>query len=113
MPPPTIRAVRVWVMTRPSQRASPSSPSSTLTLVTARRSFPTLALSPLRYTGERQPGGRRPAPGDLGLVQAFVNTFWDLDRRGERLVDAAALCSWLTERGLLDPGTRLTRVDLA
>jgi predicted RNA-binding Zn ribbon-like protein len=42
-----------------------------------------------------------------------VNTFWDLDRRGERLVDAAALSSWLSERGLLDPGARLTRVDLA
>jgi predicted RNA-binding Zn ribbon-like protein len=81
--------------------------------VTARRSFPTLALSPLPFTTERQPGGRLPAPGDLGLVQAFVNTFWDLDRREEALVDAAALSSWLSERGLIDPRTRLTGVDLA
>jgi hypothetical protein len=35
-----------------------------------------------RHT-ERQPGERAPAPGDLGLVQAFVNTRWDLDNELE------------------------------
>jgi predicted RNA-binding Zn ribbon-like protein len=58
-------------------------------------------------------GGHPPAPGDLGLVQAFVNTFWDLDRHAERLVDPAALSTWLSQRSLLDPDTTLSRLDLA
>jgi predicted RNA-binding Zn ribbon-like protein len=77
-----------------------------LLLVTAYR-------SPVRPPVERQPGDRAPAPGELGLVQAFANTFWDLDRRGpERLLSPAALSEWLGERGLLEPGTRLGSTDL-
>ena len=82
-------------------------------LVMTRQTGPPLALRSLTYRAERQPGGRRPAPGDLGLVQAFVNTFWNLDRRGEQLVDAAALSSWLSLRGHLEPNTNLSRFDLA
>jgi predicted RNA-binding Zn ribbon-like protein len=60
---------------------------------------------------ERQPGGRAPAPGDLQLVQAFVNTFWNLDNGEEQLVNAAALAEWLIQRGLVNRGTRLSRAD--
>jgi len=62
---------------------------------------------------DRQPGGRLPAPGDLGLVQAFVNTFWDLDGAGgEQLASPRALAAWLAGRDLIAPSTRLDRADL-
>ena len=35
-----------------------------------------------RFDPGRQPAGRAPAPGRLGLVQAFLNSFWDLDAHG-------------------------------
>ncbi|MCW2995606.1 MAG: hypothetical protein JWQ18_3101 [Conexibacter sp.] len=51
----------------------------------------------------RQPSGRAPAPGRLGLVQAFVNAFWDLDGGGEdEWRDAAAYGRWLGARGFGD-----------
>lgn len=61
-----------------------------------------------------QPGGRRPAPGRLATVQAFVNTFYDLgtDHGGELLTSPTALRDWLTDRELLGSGTRLGRRDL-
>ncbi len=61
-----------------------------------------------------QAGDREPAPGELGLVQAFVNSHWDLqgDHGGELLHSPAALAAWLSGRGLLPDGTRLTRADL-
>lgn len=79
-----------------------------------RRSSPgELALSVVSVSPERQPGGRRPAPGSLALVQAFVNTFWDLDGHGaDRLGDPPALAEWLSSRGLLEPGSRLGDADL-
>jgi predicted RNA-binding Zn ribbon-like protein len=51
-----------------------------------------------------QPGGRAPAPGDLALVQAFVNTHYDLtaERGGEILLDSEALRTWFTARGLIE-----------
>jgi predicted RNA-binding Zn ribbon-like protein len=53
-----------------------------------------------RFDAGRQPAGREPAPGRLGLVQAFLNTFWDLDEDGaERWPDPAAYAAWLAERG--------------
>ena len=62
---------------------------------------------------ERQPGERVPAPGDLGLVQAFVNTRWDLDHDlEEQLRGPPEIAAWLTERRLLEPGTGLTTGDL-
>jgi predicted RNA-binding Zn ribbon-like protein len=61
----------------------------------------------------RQPGGRRPAPDDLQLVQAFVNTFWDLDGGGgEQLSSPDALADWLAACGLIDAGVRLDSGDL-
>jgi predicted RNA-binding Zn ribbon-like protein len=62
---------------------------------------------------DRQPGGRAPAPGDLGLVQSFVNTRWDLDRdQEEQLRGPPELAAWLAAHGLLGPGTKLTTADL-
>ncbi len=65
-------------------------------------------------TSSPQPGGRQPAPGELALVQAFMNTRWDLatERREEILVSAEALRDWLAERGLIDPRRSLTSRDL-
>jgi predicted RNA-binding Zn ribbon-like protein len=63
-----------------------------------------------------QPGGRSPAAGALALVQAFVNTHYDLETEhgAELLATPAALESWLRGHGLLaDPLGRLTGADLA
>ena len=71
-------------------------------------------------TGEKheyedpQPGGRDPAPGELALVQAFLNTRWDLKApdRGETLVSPAALHDWLEARGLAGRRNRPDSHDL-
>ena len=48
----------------------------------------------------RQPAGRAPAPGRLGLVQAFTNSFWDLDAHGsDAWADLAGYRHWLDARG--------------
>src|SRR3954471_23732019 len=53
-----------------------------------------------RFDAGRQPAGRAPAPGRLGLVQAFLNTFWDLDAHGaDQWTDARAYGAWLARRG--------------
>jgi predicted RNA-binding Zn ribbon-like protein len=58
-----------------------------------------------RFAPGPQPSGRTPAPGRLGLVQAFVNTFWDLDGGGADVwPDAAAFGRWLDVRGFGAPG---------
>jgi predicted RNA-binding Zn ribbon-like protein len=61
-----------------------------------------------------QPGGRRPAPADLGLVQAFVNSFYDLeqDHGAELLGTPGELAGWLSRRGLLAAGEALGEADL-
>jgi predicted RNA-binding Zn ribbon-like protein len=52
------------------------------------------------FDSGRQPSGRTPAPGRLGLVQAFANSFWDLDTGGaDAWSDAAAYARWLDARG--------------
>ncbi len=62
---------------------------------------------------ELQPADRAPAPGQLALVQAFANSFWDLERgRPERLRSPHALAGWLAQRGLLRRGVRLDEADL-
>ena len=67
-----------------------------------------LGLSSLVYPDERQVGDRRPAPGDLALVQAFVNTSWNLDDGNrERFTSPEAIRTWLDQRELLEPGTEL------
>jgi predicted RNA-binding Zn ribbon-like protein len=61
-----------------------------------------------------QPGGRPPAPGRLALVQAFVNTHFDLeDDRGAELLDSPeGLVAWLRRAGLLGPGITATHSEL-
>ncbi len=60
-----------------------------------------------------QPGGRAPAPRELALVQAFANTFWDLQRnRPELLTSPGVLAEWLQKRGLLRSGVKLGELDL-
>lgn len=64
--------------------------------------------------GDPQPGDRQPAPGELALVQAFVNTHYDLSAEGggEILVSAEALRDWIQARGLTEVRQRLARRDL-
>lgn len=59
-----------------------------------------------------QPGGRGPAPGNLRVVQAFVNSNYDLEyEHGAELLDSPqALTRWLKRRGL--PSTEATQQDL-
>jgi predicted RNA-binding Zn ribbon-like protein len=62
-----------------------------------------------------QPGGRAPAPGELALVQAFVNSHYDLEYEhgAELLADPAALERWLRRHRLLGGGgDRLAPADL-
>lgn len=54
---------------------------------------------------------RQPAPGQLALVQAFVNTL-DLETGQDELRDPAALYGWLVERDLIEPDAALTSADL-
>ena len=61
-----------------------------------------------------QPGGRAPAPGDLALVQAFINSNYDLeyDHGVELLESPEALTAWLRRRRLVDREARATKADL-
>jgi predicted RNA-binding Zn ribbon-like protein len=62
---------------------------------------------------ELQPGNRAPAPGELGLVQAFANTFWDLEQgRAEQFRSPSTLAAWLRRRGLIGSEVRLHEKDL-
>src|SRR5437763_12639311 len=68
-------------------------------------------------TGETtlQPGGRAAAPGTLALVQAFINSHYDLE--GEHGADllrtADGLRAWLTDRGLLGPAIPVAAAELS
>jgi predicted RNA-binding Zn ribbon-like protein len=65
-----------------------------------------------RVDGGPQPGNRRPAPGDLELVQTFLNSRWDLTSRNEEeLVSPSAVSTWLVEHGLFDRRHGLTQSD--
>jgi predicted RNA-binding Zn ribbon-like protein len=61
-----------------------------------------------------QPGGRRSAPGRLALVQAFVNSHYDLeyDHGAELLGSPAALVAWLQRAGLLADSLEADDVDV-
>lgn len=53
-----------------------------------------------RFDPGTQPAGRPPAPGRLAFVQAFLNTFWDLDGDGSEVWDSpGAYAAWLRARG--------------
>src|SRR5438270_11120396 len=53
----------------------------------------------------------RPAPDELELVRAFVNTR-DIEERREELSSPAELHEWLVARGLLAPGEAAGDADL-
>ena len=62
-----------------------------------------------------QPGGRAPAPGDLAVVQAFINSHYDLERNhgAELLASPAEMGRWLRGHGLLERGAAPGDSDLA
>lgn len=64
-----------------------------------------------RYDPGPQSGGRPGAPGRLGLVQAFVNTHFDLVHEwgADVLTTPAGLAGWLEARGL--GAGRVTRAE--
>lgn len=78
------------------------------------KSWVTLRTGSLTAPSERQSGGRLPAPGELALVQAFVNSRWDLDHDDypDRWADPEALGRWLAQHRLLERGVRLGPADL-
>ncbi len=57
-------------------------------------------------TPQAQPGGRAPAPGPLALVQAFLNTHYDLEvEHGADVWGSPdAYAQWLRGRGLIANG---------
>lgn len=52
-----------------------------------------------------------PAPGELELVRAFVNTY-DAEERREELAGPDALATWLRGHELLEAGARATAADV-
>jgi hypothetical protein len=66
------------------------------------------------YAHSLQPGGREEAPGELALVQAFVNSHYDIEVKGggELLASLAMLREWLAARDLIDPRERLNQGDV-
>src|SRR5206468_591671 len=62
-----------------------------------------------------QPGGRPPAPGRLRLVQAFINTHFDLvhEHGAEILGSPRALARWLAQAGLMTEGPPLSGADVS
>lgn len=65
------------------------------------------------YDAGPQPAGREPAPERLGLVQAFVNSWYDLEHEhgADLLTDPDALAAWLARRGLLPDGASVSRSE--
>src|SRR4051794_691047 len=63
------------------------------------------SVPPLRL-GE----SRKPAPGDLALLQGFINTY-DLEDLEEDLPDADALGRWLAHYELMGPGESVSEAD--
>ncbi|MBV9416763.1 MAG: ABATE domain-containing protein, partial [Solirubrobacterales bacterium] len=61
-----------------------------------------------------QPGGRPAAPGDVGLLQAFLNTHFDLvtEHGADLLATRAGARRWLSAGGLTAADARITQADL-
>lgn len=70
-------------------------------------------LGPVRGAAT-QPGGRPPAPGRLALVQAFINSHYDLeDEHGAELIGTPErLAAWLAARSLVAGRVEPTPSDL-
>lgn len=63
-------------------------------------------FDPLVVAYERalpQPGRRAPAPGELAVVQAFLNSYFDIERDwgADLLATPQALHAWFARRGIL------------
>jgi predicted RNA-binding Zn ribbon-like protein len=58
-----------------------------------------------------EPGAKEPAPGDLRIVQLFVNSL-DIEEGTEQWATPAALSAWLHRHGLADARLRLGQRDL-
>lgn len=56
--------------------------------------------------------GSKPAPGDLALVQGFINTD-DPDDKIDHIVTPRALRDWLADIALIDRATPVTEGDVA
>jgi predicted RNA-binding Zn ribbon-like protein len=69
-------------------------------------------MADAQQIGGDQPGGRRPAPGRLALVQAFVNTR-DLEGGTDALTTPEDLAKWLRAAGLIGRPVRVGAIDLA
>jgi predicted RNA-binding Zn ribbon-like protein len=65
-------------------------------------------------SGSPQPGGRVAAPGRLGLLQAFVNTHFDLvgERGADLFATPAGLRGWMADQELLASRARITAADV-
>jgi predicted RNA-binding Zn ribbon-like protein len=62
-----------------------------------------------------QPGGRAPAPGELAVVQSFLNSYFDVERDwgADLLATPEALHAWFARRGMLSSSARgLTARDV-
>jgi predicted RNA-binding Zn ribbon-like protein len=61
-----------------------------------------------------QPGGRRPAPGQLALVQSFINSHYDLELEhgADLLATPRALKHWLAAHRLIDADAQLGTREL-
>jgi predicted RNA-binding Zn ribbon-like protein len=68
-----------------------------------------------RRIGEQiEPGGRPKAPGRLGLLQRFVNTYnHDFPREWDRIGTPDKAEAWLREKGLAGPGVRISQAEAA
>lgn len=66
-----------------------------------------------RRVGEQiEPGGRPKAPGRLELLQRFINSHnHDLPGEWDRLGTAQKAQGWLRQKGLLEPGVRISAAD--
>lgn len=61
-------------------------------------------------SGNRRSAQPEGAPGDLGIIQAFLNTV-DRQKNTDRLGGPRVLAIWLAGVGLLPPDTELTSAD--
>jgi predicted RNA-binding Zn ribbon-like protein len=61
-----------------------------------------------------QPGGRRAAPGELALVQSFINSHYDLEGRhgAELFATPRSLRDWLLARDLIGVDARVAAAEL-
>jgi predicted RNA-binding Zn ribbon-like protein len=68
-----------------------------------------------RRVGEQiEPGGRPKAPGRLELLQRFINSHnHDFPREWDRIGTPERARAWLREKGLVEPGDRLSDADVA